>query len=60
MANVFRNEKREQVLALGRLGWPLRRIDAQGSIDARSAPRLRATAEQRAAVLPAAVEGVLV
>ena len=27
MGNVLRREKREQVLALGRLGWPLRRIE---------------------------------
>jgi transposase len=27
MANVLSREKREQVLALGRLGWPLRRIE---------------------------------
>lgn len=27
MSNVLANEKREQVLALGRLGWPLRRIE---------------------------------
>ena len=27
MGNVLRKEKREQVLALGRLGWPLRRIE---------------------------------
>jgi hypothetical protein len=27
MANVLGREKREQVLALGRLGWPLRRIE---------------------------------
>ena len=31
MANVLSNEKRQQVVALGRLGWPLRRIeDATG------------------------------
>ena len=31
MANVLSKEKREQVLALGRLGWTLRRIeDATG------------------------------
>lgn len=31
MANVLSKEKREQVLVLGRLGWPLRRIeDATG------------------------------
>ena len=28
MSNVLSDEKREQVLALGRLGWPLRRIEA--------------------------------
>jgi transposase len=27
MGNVLRREKREQVIALGRLGWPLRRIE---------------------------------
>ncbi len=27
MSNVLSDEKREQVLALGRLGWPLRRIE---------------------------------
>src|SRR5882724_7746335 len=27
MANVLSDEKREQVLALGRLKWPLRRIE---------------------------------
>src|SRR5512133_1448714 len=31
MANVLSDEKKEQVVALGRLGWPLRRIeDATG------------------------------
>ena len=27
MGNVLRREKREQVIALGRLGWSLRRIE---------------------------------
>jgi CxxC motif-containing protein (DUF1111 family) len=27
MANVLSDEKKQQVLALGRLGWPLRRIE---------------------------------
>src|SRR5262245_2147903 len=27
MANVLADEKKQQVLALGRLGWPLRRIE---------------------------------
>ena len=27
MGNVLSKEKREQVIALGRLGWPLRRIE---------------------------------
>ena len=27
MSNVLSTEKREQVVALGRLGWPLRRIE---------------------------------
>src|SRR5260370_27191875 len=28
MANVLGDEKKQQVVALGRLGWPLRRIEA--------------------------------
>src|SRR5579864_2329327 len=28
MANVLSDTKREQVIALGRLGWPLRRIES--------------------------------
>src|SRR5262245_16282612 len=27
MANILRDDKRQQILALGRLGWPLRRIE---------------------------------
>ena len=27
MANVLNDQKRQQVVALGRLGWPLRRIE---------------------------------
>src|SRR5215469_8886440 len=29
MGNVLNEEKRQQVLALGRLGWPLRRIEQE-------------------------------
>ena len=29
MANVLSKDKREQVIALGRLGWSLRRIEAE-------------------------------
>jgi transposase len=32
MANVLGREKREQVLALGRLGWSLRRIEAETGV----------------------------
>jgi len=32
MANVLSEEKRQQVLALGRLGWPLRRIEAETGV----------------------------
>jgi transposase len=32
MSNVLSEEKREQVVALGRLGWPLRRIEAATGI----------------------------
>ena len=32
MANVLGREKREQVLALGRLGWSLRRIQAETGV----------------------------
>jgi hypothetical protein len=28
MANILGDDKQQQVLALGRLGWPLRRIEA--------------------------------
>ena len=27
MANILGDEKKQQILALGRLGWPLRRIE---------------------------------
>jgi transposase len=39
MANVLSNEKREQVLALGRLGWPLRRIEEATGIRRETASR---------------------
>ena len=32
MSNVLTEEKRQQVLALGRLGWPLRRIEQETSV----------------------------
>ncbi|MFQ5601554.1 MAG: IS21 family transposase [Candidatus Krumholzibacteriia bacterium] len=32
MANVLDNEKRQQILALGRLGWSLRRIEAETGV----------------------------
>ena len=32
MANVLSEEKRQQVIALGRLGWSLRRIEAQTGV----------------------------
>ena len=32
MANVLSEETRQQVLALGRLGWPLRRIEAETGV----------------------------
>jgi len=32
MANVLSTEKREQILALGRLGWSLRRIEAETGV----------------------------
>jgi transposase len=32
MSNVLSEEKRQQVLALGRLGWPLRRIEASTGV----------------------------
>jgi transposase len=32
MANVLSNEKRHQVLVLGRLGWPLRRIEEETGV----------------------------
>jgi len=32
MANVLREDKKQQVLALGRLGWSLRRIEQATSV----------------------------
>jgi CxxC motif-containing protein (DUF1111 family) len=32
VSNVLNEEKRQQVLALGRLGWPLRRIEKQTGV----------------------------
>jgi len=32
MANVSSDTKRQQVLALGRLGWPLRRIEDETGV----------------------------
>jgi len=32
MANVLDNDKRQQILALGRLGWPLRRIEGETGV----------------------------
>jgi transposase len=39
MANVLDREKREQILALGRLGWPLRRIEQATGIRRETASR---------------------
>jgi transposase len=39
MANVLGREKREQVLALGRLGWPLRRIEEATGVRRETASR---------------------
>ncbi len=39
MANVLSNEKREQVLALGRLGWSLRRIQEATGVRRETASR---------------------
>jgi transposase len=39
MANVLGSEKREQVLALGRLGWPLRRIEEATGVRRETASR---------------------
>jgi len=32
MSNVLSEEKRQQVIALGRLGWPLRRIEQETGV----------------------------
>jgi hypothetical protein len=39
MANVLSEEKRQQVLGLGRLGWPLRRIEEATGIRRETASR---------------------
>jgi transposase len=44
MANVLSNEKREQVLALGRLGWSLRRIQEATGVRRETASRYLRTA----------------
>jgi len=47
MANVLKEEKKQQVLALGRLGWPLRRIE-----EATGVRRETASAYLKAAGIP--------
>src|SRR5512145_2969066 len=47
MANVLSDEKKQQVVALGRLGWPLRRIE-----DATGVRRETASAYLKAAGVP--------
>ena len=47
MSNVLSTEKREQVVALGRLGWPLRRIEQTTGVR-----RETASAYLRAAGIP--------
>ena len=39
MANVLSNEKQQQVVALGRLGWPLRRIEQATGVRRETASR---------------------
>jgi transposase len=39
MANILGSEKREQILALGRLGWPLRRIEEATGVRRETASR---------------------
>src|SRR5439155_6688718 len=39
MANVLSEERKQQVLALGRLGWPLRRIEEETGIRRETASR---------------------
>ncbi len=40
MSNVFNEEKRRQVIALGRLGWPLRALRAKPEFDVRLPVRI--------------------
>jgi len=44
MANILGNEKREQVLVLGRLGWSLRRIEEATGVRRETASRYLAAA----------------
>jgi hypothetical protein len=46
MANVLNEEKKQQVLALGRLGWPLRRIQQVTRIRRKTASQYLKEAEQ--------------
>ena len=39
MANVLSEEKKQQVVGLGRLGWPLRRIEEATGIRRETASR---------------------
>jgi hypothetical protein len=38
MGNVLSKQKREQVISLGRLGWPLRRIEEATGVRRETAP----------------------
>ena len=52
MSNVLRNDKKQQVIALGRLGWSLRRIE-----DATAVRRETASEYLRAAGIPVRTRG---
>ena len=55
MANVLSEEKRQQVLALGRLGWPLRRIEEATGVRRETASAyLKAAGHRGPAAAPAA------
>jgi len=49
MANVLGDEKKHQVLALGRLGWSLRRIEKRDWCPSRNGERVSARGRDRGA-----------
>jgi hypothetical protein len=58
MSNVLSEEKKQQVIALGKLGWPLRRIEQATGVrrETASGARIGVTASRAGIILTAARE----